>query len=120
MEQINTERQQTIGRLVRQLPANLNEQTISPTHQKHVKKNTTKSANHSKKITDLEHSKALIQHRRTDQGDFDTNRSLSTCPTYSSLSRQSHETRVSEYVITSQTSIRSSTSILIIVRTKCE
>lgn len=81
MQQINTERQQTNGRLVRQLPANLIEQTTSPTHQKHVKKNTTKSSN---------------QYRRTDQGDFDTDRSLSTCPTYSSLSRQSHETRVSE------------------------
>ena len=96
MQQINTERQQTNGRLVRQLPANLIEQTTSPTHQKHAKKNTTKSPNYFKKITDLEHAKSSIQHRRTDQGDFDTDRSLSTCPTYSSLSRQSHETRVSE------------------------
>ena len=97
MQEINTERQQTNGRLARQLPANLIEQTTSPSHQKHVKKNATTLPNQFEQITDINQSKSPLKNLQTDQVDFDTFRSLSSCPTYSSLSRHSHETRVSEY-----------------------
>jgi len=80
MQQINTEQQRASARLLQQLPANkINETTTNFTHSQHVNKNSKPSA----------------RRLQTDLADFDTSRSLSTVPTYSSLSRHSPETRVS-------------------------
>jgi hypothetical protein len=97
MQQINTEEQQTNVRLPRQLPANIIKQTTLPIHQKHVNKNSPLVKNPSDKLIRENQQQSPSRPLKTDLGDFDTHRSLSSCPTYSSLSRQSRETRVSEY-----------------------
>jgi hypothetical protein len=100
MQPINTEQQQqqqANARLPRQLPANTIKEITSPIHQKHTNKNTKLSPNRSDKLTGENHQKSQVRPLQTDLGDFDTHRSLSSCPTYSSLSRHSPETRVSEY-----------------------
>ncbi len=87
MQQINGEQQQ--------LPANIIKETTSPSHKKHVNKNTKSASNRFDKITRKNQQQSPLQRLQTDQPDLDTYRSLSTCPTYSSLSRHSPETRVS-------------------------
>lgn len=86
MQQINTEQQQANVRLPRQLPANIIKETTSPIHQKYANKNPQSPLNQQQWPS---------RNLQTDLADFDTHRSLSTCPTYSSLSRHSPETRVS-------------------------
>ena len=83
MQQINTEQQQQHAgaRLTRQLPANAIKETNSPTRHKNVKKISKSSP-----------------QRLAELDDFNTHRSLSSCPTYSSLSRHTPETRVSEHI----------------------
>jgi hypothetical protein len=80
MQQINREQQQASARLTRQLPANAIKETNSPTRHKNVNKISKSSP-----------------QRLADLDDFNTHRSLSSCPTYSSLSRHTPETRVSEH-----------------------
>lgn len=87
MQQINTEQQKVNAHLPRQLPANIIKETTSPIHQKHTNKNLQSPLNQQQWPT---------QNIQTDLIDFDTHRSLSTCPTYSSLSRHSPSTRVSK------------------------
>jgi hypothetical protein len=101
MQQINTDRQQANSRLPRQLPANIIKETTLPSHQKHDNNNNnSKSAtNGFDQLTGERQRQSPLRRLQTDLGDFDTHRSLSSCPTYSSLSRHSPETRVSEYKI---------------------
>ena len=79
MQQINREQRQTSARLLRQLPANIIRNTTLPFDQQNVNKNFQSSATNRL-------DKSVNQQLQTE---FDTQRSLSSCPTYSSLSRQS-------------------------------
>jgi hypothetical protein len=90
MQPINTEQQQQQAnvRLSRQLPANKIKEITSSIR----KTNANSSTKRFDKLTGENH-----QPLQTDPGYFDTHRSLSSIPTYSSLSRHSPETRVSEY-----------------------
>jgi hypothetical protein len=95
---MNIEQQRTSGRLLRQLPANkIKETTTIFTRSRHVNKNSKSSPNRSEKITGENQRQSPSRRLQTDLVDLDTNRSLSSCPTYSSLSRKTPETRVSEY-----------------------
>jgi hypothetical protein len=96
MQQINTERQRTSARLLRQLPANTIKQKTLPIDQKHLNKNSQSARNRSEKLTEEKREQWPLRRPQTDLEDFDTHRSLSSVPTYSSLSRHSPETRVSE------------------------
>jgi len=94
MQPINTEQQQQQAsvRLSRQLPANKIKEITSSIRKTNVNTNANSSTKRFDKLTGENH-----QPLQTDPGYFDTHRSLSSIPTYSSLSRHSPETRVSEY-----------------------
>jgi hypothetical protein len=96
MQQINTERQQASVRLTRQLPANIIKETTSPIQHKHVNKISKSPPQRFDKLNNQNQQQYSVKNFQTDLDDFNTHRSLSSCPTYSSLSRHSPETRVSE------------------------
>jgi hypothetical protein len=94
MQEINTGQQQANARLPRQLPANTVKET-SPIHKKYVNKNSQSAPNRFENLKSEKQEQWPIRRSQTDLADFDTHLSLSNCPTYSSLSRHSPETRVS-------------------------
>ena len=95
---MNIEQQQlTSGRLPRQLPANkINETTTNFTLSQQVNKNSKSPHLRSEKTTVENHRQSASRRLQTELVDLDTNRSLSSVPTYSSLSAP--ETRVRKFI----------------------
>jgi hypothetical protein len=95
---MNIEQQQrTSGRLQRQLPANkIKETTTNFTHSQPVYKNSKSPRNRFEKITGENQRQSPSRRLQTELADLDTNRSLSSVPTYSSLSTP--ETRVRKFI----------------------
>lgn len=97
MQKINTERQLVSDRLQRHLPGNTIREIEKPIHHKRVNQISQSAPSRSDRLTS---EKRQLWPSRRLQTDFDIYRSLSSCPTYSSLSRHSSPgTRVSQYEI---------------------
>ncbi|CAF3807310.1 unnamed protein product [Rotaria sp. Silwood1] len=104
MQQIHTERrQQTNDRLQKQLPVNTIKETTKHIHYNRVKQISQSAPNRFDKLTDINQQHWPLRRLHTDLDDFDTHCSLSSCPTYSSLSRNSPETRECATQITTLT-----------------
>ena len=97
MQQIYPQQRQTNDRLSQQLTTNIIKKATTPVSRKHIDKISKSTSNHVDKLTDDNRRQSSLQRLRNDVNDCETHRSLSTCPTYSSLSRHSNQTRVSEY-----------------------
>ena len=96
MQPANTDRQRANARLRRPLPANEIKATTSPIHHKQDKPISKSAPHRSSQIAGKQNpSTSFLTRTQTDLREIDTERSLSSCPTYSSLSRHSPETRVS-------------------------
>lgn len=94
------QQQQSNVRLTRQLPAETSKEKAPPfpfTHQKKFAKSAPTRFNPFTR--DQQHTHQQLLRAQTDLREFDTHRSLSSCPTYSSLSRHSPETRVRVLVL---------------------
>ncbi|CAF3153094.1 unnamed protein product [Rotaria sp. Silwood2] len=103
MQPINTERQQANDRLQRQLPVNTVKATTKPIYYKRVNQISQSAPNRFDKLTGANQQQWPLRRLHTDLDDFDTHRSLSSCPTYSSLSRTSPETHECATQITTLT-----------------
>ncbi|CAF2154696.1 unnamed protein product [Rotaria magnacalcarata] len=90
MQKINTKRQLVSDRLQRHLPVNTIKETEKTIHHKRVNQISQSAPNRFQQLTAEKQQQLPLRRLQTD---LDTYRSLSSCPTYSSLSRHSPETR---------------------------
>ncbi|CAF0976886.1 unnamed protein product [Rotaria sordida] len=104
-QQITTGRQQANDRLQQQLPINTIKETTKPIHYKRVNQISQSAPNRFDKLTGTNQQQWPLRRLHTNLDDFDTHCSLSSCPTYSSLSAHSPETRECATQITTLTPI---------------
>ncbi|CAF4128018.1 unnamed protein product [Rotaria socialis] len=104
MQKINTKRQLVSDRLQPHLPVNTIRETENTIHHKRVNQISQSAPNRFHKLAAEKQQQLPLRRFQTD---LDTSRSLSSCPTYSSLSRHSPETRNCATQITTLTPLES-------------